>query len=163
MFSIKSKYKKTKQENEDRYNKEIRELYGSFKYGKRKLWYIYLIIKYRNNHCLKVFGLFALNILLYLLLLALATLLMMGNLNPFCLNKWLFDLLILSFSFNTAVLIIEIVSWEALWFPAISMCSWLTAPFSETSRYYLYMLWILVLDWYLNTIPKVFTWLGLRS
>lgn len=122
-----------------------------------------LLFKYRNNHCLKVFGLFALNILLYLLLLALDTDLIMGNFKPLFLNRWLFALLILSFSFKTAVLIIDIVSCEALWFPAISMCSWLTAPFNETSRYYLYMLWILVLDWYLNTIPKVLTWLGLRS
>ena len=110
-----------------------------------------------------MFGLLALKILWYLLLLARETLLMMGNLVEFDLNKWDLDLLILSFSFKTAVLIMEMVSSEARWFPAISICIWLTAPFRETSRYYLYILWIPVLDWYLKIKPKVLTWLGLLS
>jgi hypothetical protein len=65
--------------------------------------------------------------------------------------------------FKIAVLIMEMVSWEALWFPLISIWSWLTAPLSEMSLNYLYMLWMLVLDWYLRTMPKVLTWLGLLS
>lgn len=114
-------------------------------------------------HCLKVFGLLALKIVLYLLLLALAAVLKIGNFNPLSLNKCDFGLLISSFVFKTTVLMIEMVSGEALWFPLISIWSWLTAPFKETSLYYLYMLWIPVLDWYLRTIPKVLTLFGLFS
>jgi hypothetical protein len=64
---------------------------------------------------------------------------------------------------RTAVLMMEMVSGEARWFPAISAWSWLTAPFNEISRYSLYMLWFPVLDSYLSTIPKVLTWEGLPS
>ncbi len=120
----------------------------------------YLIGK---HHCLKVFGLLALNTVLYLLWLALDTLLKTGNRSLLFLNKLDFGRLTSSFLFSTAVLIIEMVSWEARWFPLIYMCNWLTAPLSEMSLNYLYMLWIPVLDWYLRTMPKVLTWLGLLS
>ena len=100
---------------------------------------------------------------LYLFWLALLAALRIGNLSPFSLNKWDLGLLISSFPFNTTVLIIEIVSGEALWLPAISWCNWLTAPFRLVSLYYLYMLWTPVLDWYFKTIPKVLIWFGLFS
>lgn len=93
----------------------------------------------------------------YLLWLALGTVRTMGNWMLFCLKRWDLGLRMSSFFWSTAVLMIEMVSREALWLPAISMCSWLTAPFSDTSRYYLYMLWMPVRDWYLSTIPKVLT------
>ena len=114
-------------------------------------------------HCLNVFGLLALKTVLYLLLLALDTDLRTGNLSLLFLNKLDLGLLTSSFLLRTAVLMIEMVSWEALWFPLISMWSWLTAPLSEMSLNYLYMLWMPVLDWYLRTMPKVLTWLGLLS
>ena len=122
-----------------------------------------LMNRLMNNHCLKVFGLLALNILLYLFWLALGELLIIGNRIALSLYKWDFGLLMSSLLLRTAVLMIEMVSLEALWLPAISMWSWLTAPFKEMSLYSLYILWIPVLDWYLRTIPKVFTWLGLLS
>jgi len=87
----------------------------------------------------------------------------MGNLTLVSLNWTDLGLLISSFLLRTTVLMIEIVSGEALWFPAISACNWLTAPLRETSLYSLYMLWLLVLDWYLRTIPNVLTWLGFLS
>ena len=139
-------------------------------------WYYWLLIfiyeinilsnhlnRWTKHHCLKVLGLLALKILLYLFWLALGVLLTMGNLKLFSLNKCDLGLRISSLLFKTAVLIMEMVSLEALWLPAISICNWLTAPLSVISLYSLYILWIPVLDWYLRTIPKVFTWLGLRS
>ena len=116
-----------------------------------------------KHHCLKVFGLLALKTVLYLLWLALWVALRMGNLRLFSLNKCDLGLLISSLVFNTTVLKMEMVSLEALWLPAISWCNWLTAPFNVVSLYYLYMLWIPVLDWYFKTIPKVLTWPGLLS
>ena len=116
-----------------------------------------------HAHCLKVLGLLALNTVLYLLWLALPTFLKIGNLRPFSLNKWDLGLLISSFPFKTTVLMIEMVSGEALWLPAISWCNWLTAPLRVVSLYYLYMLWTPVLDWYFKTIPKVLMWPGLLS
>lgn len=67
-----------------------------------------------NDHCLKVLGLLPLKIDLYLLWLALGTVLVIGNLRLLYLNR--LDLLLLMSSLfrNTAVLIIEIVSLEAL-------------------------------------------------
>ena len=107
-------------------------------------------------------GLVALKTEWYLLLLALVVVRRMGNLTfP---RYWrLLGLLISFLLLRMAVLIIEMVSGEALWLPAISAWSWLTAPLSETSLYSLYMLWFPVLDWYLKTMPKVLTWLGLLS
>ena len=116
-----------------------------------------------KHHCLKVLGLLALKTVLYLLWLALPAALRMGNLSPFSLNRCDLGLLISSFPFKTTVLIIEIVSGDALWLPAISWCNWLTAPFKVVSLYYLYMLWTPVLDWYFKTIPKVLIWPGLLS
>jgi hypothetical protein len=122
-----------------------------------KYWYTYI------HHCLKVFGLLALKTFLYLVWLALLGALRIGNLMPFSLNKWDLGLRISSFVFRTTVLMIEIVSGEALWLPAISWCNWLTAPLRDKSLYSLYMLWTPVRDWYLRTIPKVLTLFGLRS
>ena len=110
-----------------------------------------------------MFGLLALNTFLYLLWLALLAALRIGNLRPFSLNKCDLGLLISSFELRTTVLMIEMVSGEALWLPAISWCNWLTAPFKVVSLNYLYMLWTPVLDWYFKTIPKVLTWFGLLS
>ncbi len=116
-----------------------------------------------EDHWRKVLGLVALKTLLYLLWLARWAVLRMGNLSLLSLNWMLLGLLISSFLLRTAVLMMEMVSGEARWFPAISACSWLTAPFKETSLYSLYMLWFPVLDSYLSTIPKVLTCPGLRS
>ena len=108
-------------------------------------------------------GLVALKTEWYLLWLALVVVRRMGNLMLLPLNWRDLGLLISFFLFRTAVLMMEIVSGDALWLPAISAWSWLTAPLSETSLYSLYMLWFPVLDWYLKTMPKVLTWLGLLS
>ncbi len=116
-----------------------------------------------KHHCLKVLGLLALNTVLYLLWEALLAALRIGNFRAFSLKRCDLGLLISSFEFSTTVLMIEIVSGDALWLPAISWCNWLTAPFNDTSLYYLYMLWTPVLDWYFKTIPKVLTWFGLLS
>ena len=115
------------------------------------------------DHCLKVLGLLALKIVLYLLWLALWVALRMGNLRPFSLKRCDLGLLISSLLFKTTVLMMEMVSGEALWLPAISWCNWLTAPFNVVSLYYLYMLWTPVRDWYFKTIPNVLTWPGLLS
>jgi len=116
-----------------------------------------------KHHCLKVFGLLALKTVLYLFWLALLAALRIGNLRPFSLNKCDLGLLISSFPLRTTVLMMEMVSGDALWLPAISWCNWLTAPFNVVSLYYLYMLCIPVLDWYFKTMPKVLMWFGLLS
>jgi len=116
-----------------------------------------------EDHCLKVLGLLALNTDLYLLWLALVAVRRIGNLTLLSLYWTLLGLLISSFLLRTAVLMIEMVSGEARWFPAISECSWLMAPLRETSLYSLYMLWLPVLDSYLRTIPKVLMWFGFLS
>lgn len=76
-----------------------------------------------EDHCLKVLGLEALKMRLYLLWLARCTARRTGNLSLLSLNIRERGLLISSFLFSTAVLIIEIVSGEARWLPAISACS----------------------------------------
>ena len=99
----------------------------------------------------------------YLLWLALEVDLRIGKWSFVFLNWTLRGLRISSSFWRTAVLMIEIVSWEARWLPDISACSWLTAPLRDTSLYSLYMLWFPVRDWYLRTMPNVLTWLGLLS
>jgi hypothetical protein len=67
-----------------------------------------------DDHCLKVLGLDALKIDLYLFWLARWTVLRMGNLSLLSLNWLLLGRLISSFLCKTAVLMIEMVSGLAL-------------------------------------------------